>query len=125
MTSCSLGHHHERSPAVQGVHVQQMTMEPYQISPEFFNQRMKEVSLEKSVAVFDDLKYAGILKDDNCSHFIQYDDWCAFLLHARAEAHQESSKCSPYTVHRPLILCGNQSSFALYIVESISCTAVL
>lgn len=64
---------------LQGVHVQQMMMEPYQISPKFFNQRMKEVSLEKSMAVFDDLKYAGILKDDNCSHFIQYDDWCASL----------------------------------------------
>ena len=61
--------------AVQGTHVQQMMMEPYQISPDFFNQRMKEVSLEKSVAVFDDLKAVGILKEDNCSHFIQYDDW--------------------------------------------------
>ncbi|CAL5222477.1 g4849 [Coccomyxa viridis] len=59
----------------KGVHVQQMMMEPYQISPEFFNQRMKEVSLEKSVAVFEDLKGVGILKEDNCSHFIQYDDW--------------------------------------------------
>lgn len=59
------------------MHVQQMMMEPYHISPGFFNQRMREVSLEKSVAVFDDLKYAGILKEDNCSHFIQYDDWCA------------------------------------------------
>ena len=40
---------------------------------------MKEVSLEKSVAVFEDLKGVGILKEDNCSHFIQYDDWCACL----------------------------------------------
>ena len=55
--------------------MQQMMMEPYQISPDFFNQRMKEISLEKSVAVFDDLKEVGILKEDNCSHFIQYDDW--------------------------------------------------
>lgn len=55
-------------------------MDPYQISPEFFNQRMREVSLEKSVAVFDDLRYVGILKEDNCSHFIQYDDWCVCLL---------------------------------------------
>ena len=62
---------------MQGVHVEQMMMEPYQISPDFFNRRMKDVSLEKSVAVFEDLKYVGILKDDNCSHFIQYDDWCA------------------------------------------------
>ena len=64
---------------MQGVHVQQMMMEPYQISPDFFNQRMKEVSLEKSVAVFEDLKGVGILKEDNCSHFILYDDWCACL----------------------------------------------
>jgi hypothetical protein len=57
--------------------VEQMTMEPYHISPGFFSQRMREVSLEKSAAVFEDLKGVGILKDDNCSHFIQYDDWCA------------------------------------------------
>ena len=50
---------------MQGVHVEQMMMEPYQISPDFFNRRMKDVSLEKSVAVFEDLKYVGILKDDN------------------------------------------------------------
>ena len=52
-------------------------MEPYHISPGFFSQRVREVSLEKSVAVFDDLKYVGILKDDNCSHFLQYTNWCA------------------------------------------------
>ncbi len=62
---------------LQGVHVKQMMMEPYQISPGFFNQRMREVSLEKSVAVYEDLRYVGILKDDNCSHFLLHDDWCA------------------------------------------------
>ena len=64
-------------------------MEPYQISPDFFNQRMKELSLEKSVAVFDDLKYVGILKEDNCSHFIQYDDWWA--ARPRLDRHCERS----------------------------------
>ena len=54
-----------------------MLMEPYHISPNFFNQRMREVSLGESVSVFEDLKGVGILKDDNCSHFIQYNDWCA------------------------------------------------
>ena len=81
------------------MHVQQMTMEPYQISPEFFNQRMKEVSLEKSMAVFDDLKYVGILKEDNCSHFIQYDDWCASPIVSRVV----SAGCGHYAVTRPLV----------------------
>ena len=60
---------------LQGIHVEQMMMDPYQLSPDFFSQRMREVSPEQSAAVFQDLRETGILKQDNCSHFIAYDDW--------------------------------------------------
>ena len=65
--------------ASQGIHVEQMMMDPYQLSPDFFTQRMREVSPEQSAAVFEDLRETGILKQDNCSHFIAYDDWWVCL----------------------------------------------
>ncbi|CAL8471370.1 g10912 [Coccomyxa elongata] len=59
----------------QGVLVQKMMMEPYPLSPEFFSQRMKGIDLDTSTAIFEELKAAGIIRDDNQSHFGLFETW--------------------------------------------------
>lgn len=54
-----------------------MMMEPYPLSPEFFSQRMKNIDLDTSTAIFEELKAAGIILDDNQSHFGLFETWFA------------------------------------------------
>lgn len=60
---------------LQGVLVQKMMMEPYALSPAFFNQRMKNIDLETSTAIFEELKAAGVIRDDDQSHFGLFETW--------------------------------------------------
>lgn len=60
---------------VQGVLVQKVIMDPYPLSPEFFMQRMKGIDAGTSAAIFAELTAAGIILEDNHSHFMLYETW--------------------------------------------------
>ena len=62
---------------LQGVLVQKMMMEPYTLYPEFFSQRMRGIDQETSTAIFEELKAADIIRDDNQSHFGLFETWSA------------------------------------------------
>ena len=62
---------------LQGVDVQKEVVGPYPIGPETFAQRMREVDMPTSAAIFGELKEAGIIRADNHSSFLGYETWCA------------------------------------------------
>ncbi len=60
--------------------MKRIVMEPYDLSPAFFNQRMKGIDAETSAAIFEELKAVGVVLEDNQSHFGRYETWCDHFL---------------------------------------------
>lgn len=58
-------------------------MQPYQLTPRTFAERMKGIDLALSETIFEELKAVEIIRDDNQSHFGWYESWCAFATQAK------------------------------------------
>ena len=55
-------------------------LDPHPLTPQTFAQRMREVDMPTSEAIFFELKGVGIIQADNCSRFLEYETWCGMPL---------------------------------------------
>lgn len=69
---------------LQGVTVEKRMLDPQPLTPQTFAQRMREVDMPTSEAIFFELKGVGIIQADNCSRFLEYETWCGALPSIRA-----------------------------------------